>query len=65
MTFIPMSSHPMPDFFTADILARQVIQVCWSKLPADQQTVENLTQDVERLIGRAMRDFKEDIARRK
>jgi hypothetical protein len=39
---------------------RQTIQFCWMSLPKDRRTVEELEQQIRRIMDRALKDFRED-----
>jgi hypothetical protein len=43
-----------------DQLIRQAIQFCWMSLPKERRTVDELEAQIQRLVDRAMRDFRED-----
>jgi hypothetical protein len=41
---------------------RECLQVLWLALPKDKQSSEELDAQFNRLVVRALRDFKEDLA---
>jgi hypothetical protein len=45
-----------------DQLIRQAISACWTMLPDDRKTAAAVEQEIRRLVDRAFRDLKEDMA---
>ncbi|HBI42774.1 MAG TPA: hypothetical protein DDY78_07940 [Planctomycetales bacterium] len=43
-----------------DHMIRQGIQFCWMSLPKERRTVEELEQQIRRIVDRALKDFRED-----
>lgn len=43
-----------------DHLIRQCIQACWMALPPQRQNPEEVTQEIRRLVDRALKDLAED-----
>jgi hypothetical protein len=43
-----------------DQMIRQGIQFCWMSLPKERRTVEELEQQIRRIMDRALKDFRED-----
>jgi hypothetical protein len=43
-----------------DHMIRQAIRFCWMSLPKERRTVEEMEQQVRRLLDRALKDFRED-----
>jgi hypothetical protein len=43
-----------------DHLIRQAVQFCWLSLPKERRTVEELEQQVRRIMDRALKDFRDD-----
>jgi hypothetical protein len=43
-----------------DHMIRQAIQFCWMSLPKERRTVEELEQQIRRIVDRALKDFRED-----
>jgi hypothetical protein len=39
---------------------RQAVQLCWTVIPKDRRTIEELNQQFRRVAERALRDFAED-----
>jgi hypothetical protein len=46
--------------FAADQGIRQAISMLWMMLPQEKKTLEQLEQEMRRLVDRALRDLKED-----
>jgi hypothetical protein len=40
----------------------QAVSTCWLMLPEEERTVEALEREVRRLVDRALKDLKEDMA---
>ena len=40
---------------------RQAIHFCWMGLPKNKRTVDELERQIRRLVGRAIRDMREDF----
>ena len=40
---------------------RQAIQFCWMALPKEKRNVDELEQQIRRLVDRALRDLREDF----
>jgi hypothetical protein len=45
-----------------DQFIRQAISTCWMMLPEEEKTIEALEREVRRLVDRALKDLKEDMA---
>ena len=45
-----------------DQFIRQAVSTCWMMLPEEDKTVEALEREVHRLVDRALKDLKEDMA---
>jgi hypothetical protein len=45
-----------------DQLIRQAISTCWMMLPDERKTAAAVEQEIRRLVDRAFRDLKEDMA---
>jgi hypothetical protein len=43
-----------------DHMIRQAVQFCWMSLPQGRRTVEELEQQIRRIMDRALKDFRED-----
>jgi hypothetical protein len=43
-----------------DHMIRQGVQFCWMSLPKERRTVEELEQQIRRIMDRTLRDFRED-----
>jgi hypothetical protein len=43
-----------------DHFVRQAIQFCWMGLPKDKRNVDELEQQIRRIVDRALRDIRED-----
>src|SRR4051812_19526460 len=41
---------------------RQAVQLCWTVIPMDRRTIEELHQQFRRMVERALKDFAEDKA---
>jgi hypothetical protein len=53
----------MADFFgpgQIDHMIRQGIQFCWTALPKEKRTADELEKQIRRIVDRALRDFRED-----
>jgi hypothetical protein len=48
--------------FMVDQAIRQAITHCWMMLPEEQRSAEKVEQEMQRLVQRALEDFKEDVA---
>jgi hypothetical protein len=60
----PDDADKMVDIFggphQVDQFVRQAIQFCWTSLPKDRRTPEELEKQLRRLVDRALKDFRED-----
>jgi hypothetical protein len=45
-----------------DNAIRQAIQFCWMALPHERRHVDELDAQVRRIVDRALKDFREDVA---
>ena len=45
-----------------DQFIRQAVSTCWMMLPPEQKTAEAVEREIRRLVDRAMKDFREDMA---
>ncbi len=45
-----------------DQTIRHAIHFCWMALPEDKRSVEEVEQQVRRLVDRALKDLREDAA---
>jgi len=43
-----------------DQTIRQAIHFCWMMLPKDRRTVDELENQIRRIVDRALRDYRED-----
>lgn len=43
-----------------DAQIRQMINICWTMLPQDRQTVDELEKQMRRIMDRAFKDLRED-----
>jgi hypothetical protein len=43
-----------------DQAVRQAVSICWTMLPKEKRSVENVEKEIRRLVERVLRDFKED-----
>ena len=43
-----------------DFTIRQAIQVCWMVLPKDRRNVQEVENQIRRLVDRALKDLRED-----
>jgi hypothetical protein len=53
----------MADFFgpgQIDQLIRQAVQYCWTALPKERRTAEEVEKQIRRFVERALKDFRED-----
>jgi len=39
---------------------RQAIQACWMALPAEKQSIDEVENQIRRIVDRALRDLRED-----
>ncbi len=53
-----LSSLMSPQHVDSQI--RQAIQFCWMALPPEQQTVDEVENQMRRIFDRAIRDLRED-----
>lgn len=44
-----------------DQQVRQTIQFCWTSLPQDKRSVDELERQIRRLVDRALKDVREDF----
>jgi hypothetical protein len=56
--FIEMFQNPAH----LDQTVRQAIQLCWSVIPKNRRTTEELEKQFRRVVERALKDFAEDKA---
>jgi hypothetical protein len=59
----PDQGKRMRAFFSpqqVDQQIRQAIQFCWMSLPPEKQTVDEVEQQIRRIVDRALRDLRED-----
>ena len=55
----------MAEFFgpeQVDQFVRQAVQFCWRALPQKRRTTKELEKQMQRLLKRALKDFREDRA---
>jgi hypothetical protein len=60
---IQMSPDDMGRFFgpqQIDQMVRQAVHTCWSVLPPERRTVQNVETEVRRIVERALKDMRED-----
>lgn len=43
-----------------DTSIRQAIQFCWMMMPPSKRTADELEKQIQRIVDRAFRDFRED-----
>ncbi len=43
-----------------DTMIRQAIQFCWTALPKEKRSVEEVERQIRRMVDRALRDLRED-----
>jgi hypothetical protein len=43
-----------------DQTVRQAVQLCWTVIPKERQTIEELQKQFRRVVERALEDFAED-----
>jgi hypothetical protein len=43
-----------------DQTVRQAVQLCWTVIPKDRRTIEELDRQFRRVVERALQDFAED-----
>jgi hypothetical protein len=48
--------------FMVDQTIRQAVQHCWLALPESERRIEKVEQEIQRLVRRALEDFKQDMA---
>jgi hypothetical protein len=59
------AEQQMADYFgpgQVDTAVRQAIHCCWMALPRDRKTTDELEVQLRRIMDRALRDFREDLA---
>jgi hypothetical protein len=59
----PDQGKRMRAFFSpqqVDQQIRQAIQFCWMALPPEKQTVDEVEQQIRRIVDRALRDLRDD-----
>jgi hypothetical protein len=59
----PDQGKRMRAFFSPEMVDRQIrqaIQFCWMALPPEKQTVEEVEQQIRRIVDRALRDLRDD-----
>ena len=57
------AAEKMADFFApmqVDQFVRQAVQTCWMALPKDRRNADELEKQITRVVGRALKDFRED-----
>jgi hypothetical protein len=57
------AAEKMADLFgpgQIDQLIRQAVQYCWTALPKERRTTQELENQIRRMVERALKDFKED-----
>ena len=57
-------SERLVEFFGSgqiDQLVRNAIQLCWMALARNSRTPDELRKQIERLVNRALEDFREDL----
>ena len=58
-------AEQMSEFFgpeQIDQFIRQAVKVCWMALPKKRRTTKELEKQMQRLLKRALKDFREDRA---
>ena len=53
----------MREFFGpagVDTMLREAVKMCWAIMPKERRSVEGVTQEIQRLVERVLRDLKED-----
>jgi hypothetical protein len=45
-----------------DQSVRQAVQLCWTVIPKERRTIEELQKQLRRVVERALKDFAEDKA---
>ena len=43
-----------------DTMIRQAIQFCWTALPKEKRSVEEVERQIRRMVDRALSDWRED-----
>ncbi len=68
MAFYSADDPDLPDKFRKlfgpkqiDQQIRQAIQFCWMMLPEDRKSVDEVEQQIRRIVDRALRDLREDF----
>lgn len=46
-----------------DEMIRQAVKICWMMLPEDRRSVDQVEQDVRRILDRILEDWREDARR--
>ena len=57
------ANEKMADWFgpsQVDQMIRQGINFCWTALPKERRSTDELERQIRRLVDRALRDFRED-----
>jgi hypothetical protein len=56
-------AEQMAEFFgpaQIDQTIRQAVQFCWTAIPKERRTFEELERQIRRIVDRALKDFRED-----
>jgi len=48
-----------------DLHIRQAIHLCWTIMPAERKSIDEVEKEFRRLVDRALRDVREDEERRR
>ena len=63
----PTNTEPSDEFRKFSVTAidssiRQAINMCWHALPTDKRNADEVEKEIRRLVDRAIRNLREDVA---